>query len=132
MNTNKSFYLGLLSVFIGFLFALSLLAIWFYKMAVASDIPVNISLKELLFIFCLSILFLIIYSLYIRITRFYLINMMMLSVPLILWFMSMQQALTYHYQNYDTASDITGFCVTLISFLQLLFFKFKKLNNTNK
>ncbi|MGH4141151.1 hypothetical protein [Clostridium sp.] len=118
MNKIKNVFIGLgVSAFI--------LIIWVYKMVVTSDIPVEISYKDSVVIYCLLVLFLIIYSFYIRKTKYILMNTNLLLIPLFLWGMCMQQALTYHYHKYDTLVSIIGFSITLISFLQLIYRKVK-------
>jgi len=118
MNKIKDIFIGLgVSAFI--------LIIWVYKMVVTSDIHVKISYKDSVVISCLLVLLLIIYSFYTRKTKYILMNMILLLIPLFLWFMSMQQALAYHYHKYDTVVSIIGFSIALISFLQLIYRKIK-------
>ncbi|MGH4125517.1 MAG: hypothetical protein ACREV6_21605 [Clostridium sp.] len=118
MNKIKDIFIGLgVSAFI--------LIIWVYKMVVTSDIPVELSYTNSVVISCLLVLFLIIYSFYIRKTIYILMNTNLLLIPLFLWLMSMQQALTYSYHKYDTVVSIIGFAITLISFLQLICRKVK-------
>ncbi|QEK11425.1 hypothetical protein FQB35_03025 [Crassaminicella thermophila] len=95
--------------------------LWGYKMLISSDIPVEISFKEAIFMSFLLILFLAIYGVYFKNTKYILLNILFLFMPLILWFMSMQQALIYHYHKYDTIISILGFFITLIVFLQLIY-----------
>lgn len=101
------------------------LIVWAYKMLVTSDIPVEISYNDSIIILCLLVLFLIVYSLYIRRTKYMLLNIIWLLIPLLLWFMCMQQALTYNYHKYDTLVSIIGFSTILISLLQLIYWKIK-------
>jgi len=101
------------------------LIIWAYKMVVTSDVPVEMSYKDSVIIMCTLVSFLIIYSFYTRKTKYILINTILLLIPLFLCFMSMQQALTYHYHKYDTLVSIIGFSIILISFLQLIHMKVK-------
>ncbi|MBW9159431.1 hypothetical protein G9F71_025270 [Clostridium sp. FP2] len=115
----------IMDIFIGLGLSAFILIIWVYEMVVASDIPVEISYKGSVVISCLLVLFLIIYSFYTRKTIYILMNTILLLILLFLWFMSMQQALTYHYHKYDTVVDIIGFSITLILFLQLIYRKVK-------
>lgn len=103
-----------------------LLIVWAYKMLVTSDIPVEMSFNEAVLISCLLVLFLVVYSLYIRKTKFILMNIILLLIPLFLWFMSMQQALSYQYHKYDTIVNIIGFAVAFIAFLQVIYWKLRK------
>ena len=112
-------------IFIGLGVSTLALIIWVYKMIVTSDIPVEMSYKYSIVIPCMLVLFLIIYSFYTRKTKYILVNTILLLIPLFLWFMSMQQALIYHYHKYDTLVSIIGFSITLISFLQLIYRKVK-------
>lgn len=104
-----------------------LFILWGYKMLVTSDIPVEISFNEAMIIALLLILFLIIYSVYIKYTKYLLINFFMLLIPLLLWFMCMQQALAYNYHKNDTLVSIIGFSITMIAFMQLIYKRFKNI-----
>ncbi|WP_055668718.1 hypothetical protein [Desnuesiella massiliensis] len=103
-----------------------LLILWVYEMLVTSDIPVEISFNNAVLISCLLVLFLVVYSLYIRKTKYILMNIMLLLMPLSLWFASMQQALRYQYHRYDTIVSIIGFVVALIAFSQVIYLKLRK------
>lgn len=94
-------------------------------MLVTSDIPVEMSFNNAVVISCLLVLLLVAYSLYIRKNNFILMNIILLLIPLSLWFVSMQQALTYQYHRYDTIVSIIGFAAVLISFLQAIYSKVK-------
>ncbi|MBU3144102.1 hypothetical protein [Clostridium sp. CF012] len=115
----------IIDIFIGLGVSAFILIIWVYKMAVTSDIPVEMSYKDSVIIMCMLVSFLIINSFYTRKTKYILPNMILLLIPLFLWFMSMQQALTYNYHKYDTSVNIIGFSITLISFLHLIYRKVK-------
>jgi len=52
------------------------------------------------------------------------VNNLILLISLLLWFMCMQQALTYNYHINDTLVSIIGFFITLIAFLKSTMFKF--------
>lgn len=84
-------------------------------MVVTSDIPIEMSYNDSVIITCMLVSLLIIYSFYTRKTIYTLTNTILLLIPLFLWFMSMQQALIYHYHKYDTS----------VSFLQLIYRKVK-------
>jgi hypothetical protein len=112
-------------IFIGIVLSAFILLILVYKMVVTSDIPVEMFYKDSVIITCMLVLYLIIYSIYAKKTKYILMNTILLLIPLFLWFMSMQQALTYHYHKYDTLASIIGFSITLISFLQLIYSKVK-------
>lgn len=103
-----------------------LLILWVYEMLVTSDIPVEMSFNDAVLISCLLVLFLVVYSLYIRKTKFILMNIILLLIPLFLWLVSMQQALTYQYHRYDTIVSIIGFAVAFIAFLQVIYLKLRK------
>lgn len=94
-------------------------------MVVTSDIPVEMFYKDSVIITCMLVLFLIIYSVYTRKTKYILMNMILLLIPLLLWFMSMQQALTYLYHKFDTLVSTIGFSIALISLSQLIYSKVK-------
>lgn len=112
-------------IFIGVGLTTFALIIWIYKILVTSDIPVEISYKDSMIILCMLVLFLILYSFYLRKTKYILMNGIVLSALLYIWFIPMQQALIYHYQDYDTWIDIMGFSAIFILFLQLIYRKLK-------
>lgn len=105
-----------------------ILVLWGYEMLIASDIPVEVPFNEVMVISLLLILFLILYSIYARNTKYLLINSLLLLLPLLLWFISMQQALTYNYHKNDTLISIIGFTITMIAFMQIIY---KKIRNRN-
>ncbi|MCY6356190.1 hypothetical protein [Clostridium sp. ZS2-4] len=118
MNKIKDIVIGLgISTFV--------LIVWAYKMLVTSDIPAEMFFSDGVLISSLLLLFFTVYVFYIRNTKFIILNIILLALPLFLWFMCMQQALTYHYDKYDTIVSIIGFATTLISFLQLIYWKVK-------
>lgn len=100
--------------------------LWAYEMIITGDIPVEMSVKDCISISELLILFLLINSFYIRKTIYVEFNLILLLFPLLLWFISMKQALTYHYHKYDTIVSIIGFSVTLVSLFQLIHRKVKE------
>ncbi|MBM7871658.1 hypothetical protein JOC70_003168 [Clostridium pascui] len=113
-------------IIIGFAVSILVLILWAYKMIVTSGIPVEMSFNDSVSISCLLFLALIVYSFYVRKTKYILMNIISLLIPLFLWGASMQQALTYNYYKYDTLVSIIGFFTILISFLQFVYWKVKK------
>ncbi|WAG71092.1 hypothetical protein LL036_06620 [Clostridium sp. CF011] len=103
-----------------------MLILWAYKMLITSDIPAKISFKNSVLISCILFFLFIVYGFYIRNTKYIKLNIIFLVIPLFLWFMCMQQALTYHYQKYDTIVSILGFSATFILFIQFVYWKVKK------
>lgn len=100
-----------------------ILLIWVYKMIITGDLPIKISFYEVIVTFILLVLFLVIYSTYIKYSKFQMLNKLLLLIPLSLWVMSMQQALTYNYHNNDTLVSIMGFFIALIAFLRTTRYK---------
>ena len=113
-------------IIIGFAVSILVLILWAYKMIVTSGIPVEMSFNDSVSISCLLFLDLIVYSFYVRKTKYILMNIILLLIPLFLWGASMQQALTYNYHKYDTLVSIIGFSTILISFLQIVYWEVKK------
>ena len=99
--------------------------LWVYEMLISSDIPVEVTFKEVISMLCVLVLFLALYSLYARKTKYLLVNSILILIPLFLWFISLQQALKYHYHKYDTLVSIIGFSFTMLTFTQLLYRKFR-------
>lgn len=95
-------------------------------MLVTSDIPVNVSFEDSALILCLSLLFFIVYGFYIRNTKYILLNIMLLMLPLFFLFMVMEQSLKHPYPKHDTVAGIIGFFSIFFSFLQLIYLKRRK------
>ena len=112
-------------IIIGLGINMFLFVLWIYKMIVASDIPVSISSNTVINMIFLLVIVLMMYSIYIKNTRYLLINFFLLVPCLLLWFMTMKQALTYNYHQNDTLISIIGFCITTIVFIQIIYKKFK-------
>lgn len=104
-----------------------MIIIWCYGMLVSSDSPVNVTFNELLTILILLVVFLIIYSLYVRKTRYPIVNLIFLLFPLGLWYIGMTQSLKYNYHPYTKVVDISGFFISLIAFVQCIIRKFKNI-----
>lgn len=99
--------------------------LWTYKMLLTSDIPVEISADDAMRISFLLILSLIIYSIYIRKTKYLLRNLALIVLLLTLWSASMLHALMYNYHKNDTLVSIIGFSTTIIILLQIIYRWFK-------
>ncbi|MGK0465512.1 hypothetical protein [Clostridium sp.] len=134
MRDNK-----VMDIFIGICLSAFTLIIWVYQSVVTSDIHVETSHKDSVVIICMLGLFLIIYSFYIRKTKYILLNTHLLSIPAMLWFMNMMNAIhyyiygtvvsllgysaIYHYDKFDTIVSIIGFSATFISLIQFIYCK---------
>jgi hypothetical protein len=103
-----------------------MIILWAYKMLITSDIPAEMSFKNSVLISCILFILFIVYVFYIKNTKYIQFNITFLVIPLFLWFMCMQQALTYHYGKYDTIVSIIGLSVTFVSLIQLIYLKVKK------
>ncbi len=98
-------------------------------MILSGDIPVNISLGEfkdfiIIILICTSS-----EILYIRKSQLNLLNIVLLSLPTVLWFITLQHSLKYQFNKYDTISDIIGFFSMIIILLYSLYkiiIKYKK------
>lgn len=104
-------------LFISFILSIWTFLIFAYKMILSSDIPVSISLKELISFIIGILIYTIIQLFYIKKTKLYLLNLTLLILPITFWGIALLEALTYKYNVYDTISDIIGFSCTLIIFL---------------
>jgi len=103
--------------------------LWAYKMLLTSEISVEISADDTMKISFLLILSLIIYSIYIRKTKYILKNLVLVLPTLTLWFASMLHALMYNYHKNDTLVSVIGFSTTIIILLQMIYrwLKYKKI-----
>lgn len=99
--------------------------LWTYKMLLTSDIPAEISADDTMKISLLLILSLIIYSIYIRKTKYLLRNLALIVLPLTLWSASMLHALMCNYHKNDTLVSIIGFSTTITTLLLLIYKRFK-------
>lgn len=116
---------GLLAVCLG----VFMLFLWGYKMMVSSGIPVRISTDEFVLMTTLLALPLMIYLFYLKKTSLFLTNFLLILISAFLWFVSMQQALTFQYQEYDTVISIFGFLVSVCAVVQTVYYKIRRLNN---
>lgn len=91
--------------------------IFAYKMILSSDIPVSISLEELISFIIGILIYIIIQLFYIKKTKLYLLNLTLLILPITFWGIMLSGALTYKYHVYNTILDIIGFSCTLIILL---------------
>lgn len=113
--------------FIGLMANNFLCMLWIYKMIITSDIPVEMKYKDFIIISIVLIVFLLIYSFYIRKIKYSLINILSLLIPSSLWFATMKQALIYQYHKYDTIVSIIAYSITLFLILQLIYLKVRKI-----
>ncbi|MBW9159463.1 hypothetical protein [Clostridium tagluense] len=105
-----------------------ILILWAYEMLITSDIPVVYSFRNSVSISCMLFLFFVVYSFYIKNTKYIQLNIIFLVLPLFLWFIFMLQALIAHYHKYETIVCIIGFSVVFVPFIQLIYWKVKKIN----
>ncbi len=101
-------------LFISLILSIWTFLIFAYKMILSSDIPVSISLKELISFIIGILIYTIIQLFYIKKTKLYLLNLTLLILPITFWGIALLGALTYKYHVYDTISDIIGFLCTVI------------------
>lgn len=102
-----------------------ILALWSCEMLLTSDIPVEMSAADAMRISFLLILTLIIYSIYIRKTKYLLKNLVLILPSLTLWFGLMLHALIYNYHKNDTLVSTIGLSTTIIILLQIIYRWFK-------
>lgn len=103
--------------------------LWIYEMLATSDYPIQVSFVTVITLSILLISFLLGYSIYIRHTRYLLLNLLFLVIPLCLWFITMLHALTYNYHKNDTLINILGFSTTIIILIEIIWKKIKKSSN---
>ncbi|WP_454052023.1 hypothetical protein [Clostridium sp. Marseille-Q7071] len=101
-------------LFISLILSIWTFLIFTYKMILSSDIPVSISLEELINFIIGILIYTIIQLFYIKKTKLYLLNLTLLIVPITFWGIALSQALTYKYHVYGTISGIIGFLCTSI------------------
>lgn len=101
-------------LFISLILSIWTFLIFAYNIILSSDIPVSISLKELINFVIVILIYIIIQLFYIKKTKLYLLNLTLLILPVTFWGITLLGALTYKYHKYDTILDIIGFSSTLI------------------
>ena len=119
----------IIDIVMGLILSLFARLILIYKALAASDIPVTMDLDEYKQILCLLIFILILYSFYIKKTKYTLLNIAFLLFPLAFCYTFMKQSLQYNYTKYDTLSNVFIFLVILIIFLQLTYKEIKKIKS---
>ncbi len=95
--------------------------IWIYKTIITSDIPINISFKQFIFLSTTIFIYTLIQYFYIRKfkSNLHLFNLLLLIILLLLWLGSLTTALIYNYNKYDTIIDIIGsISLTIITFMK--------------
>ena len=120
----------IIDIVMGLILSLFVQLIIIYKALAASDIPVTMDLAEYKQILCLLIFILILYSFYIKKTKYTLLNIAFLLFPLAFCCLFMKQSLQYNYSKYDTLSNVFIFLVILIIFLQLTYKEIKKIKSS--
>lgn len=90
--------------------------IWLYKMILASDIPVNITIKELIGLLIVIFIYTTLQYFYLKKfnSNLFLLNLLFTIILLLLWCENLVTALIYNYHIYDTISDIIGLVSVLI------------------
>lgn len=116
----------IMDILIGLGISMFMLVIWTYEMLVTSDIPVQMSFRDSVLISCLLILSLMLYVLYVRKTKYISISILLITIPSLLWFISMEQALIYHYHRYNTLVSIIGFFINSTLFLGTIYWGAKR------
>lgn len=116
---------NLLDKFICIFINLFIFFIWIFFIVISSDIPINIEKFDFLIALSFILVSLVIYSIYLRKTKYKIINLLILLPITILWFISTKQAIKFDYHIYNTSLSILGFISNLLISLQILFIKFK-------
>lgn len=108
------------------LFVIGIL-IWGYKMLISSDIPVSISLKQLIGLIITICIYTIFEYFYVKKLRsnLFILNLVFLAILFILWFGNFATAFAYNYHLYDTISDIVGFISITIIIIEFFTYKIK-------
>ncbi|MBM7836326.1 hypothetical protein [Clostridium sardiniense] len=104
---------------------------WLYATRITSDIKVFYSLKEIIIYMLIIILYLTIQVFYINKSRLHFFNILLLSLPTIIWFVILKNSLSIDgFFKYDGIAYTSGFIVMVV----VLLYNFYKIisNNSTK
>lgn len=101
-----------IDICLGVMFFIISIILWLYLMLISSDIPVNISKNEFINSVISLLLFGVLYSFYINISKTK-ITVILLLIPLGIWLSSMIDAINCSYQTYHTIISTIGFTTML-------------------
>ena len=97
---------------------------WIYATRITSDVKVFSSLKEVIIYIVVIILYLIIQVFYINKSKIHIINILLLSLPTIIWFIILKNSLSIDgFFKYDGLVYTFGFFVMIV----VLFYNFYKI-----
>lgn len=111
-------------IFISFILFIWGILNWIYATRITSDVKVFSSLKEVIIHIVVIILYLIIQVFYINKSKIHIINILLLSLPTIIWFIILKNSLSIDgFFKYDGLVYTFGFFVMIV----VLFYNFYKI-----
>lgn len=111
-------------IFISFILFIWGILNWIYATRITSDVKVFSSLKEVIIYIVVIILYLIIQVFYINKSKIHIINILLLSLPTIIWFIILKNSLSIDgFFKYDGLVYTFGFFVMIV----VLFYNFYKI-----
>ena len=111
-------------IFISFILCIWGILNWIYATRITSDVKVFSSLKEVIIYIVVIILYLIIQVFYINKSKIHIINILLLSLPTIIWFIILKNSLSIDgFFKYDGLVYTFGFFVMIV----VLFYNFYKI-----
>lgn len=101
--------------------------IWGYKIIITSDVPVTISLRQLIQLFIMALIYTTLQHLYIKKfkSNFSFLNIILSIILLLIWSGNLVTAIIYKYHVYDTISDVIGFISTIMVIIEIFIYKLK-------
>ena len=102
-------------IFISFILFIWGILNWIYATRITSDVKVFSSLKEVIIYIVVIILYLIIQVFYINKSKIHIINILLLSLPTIIWFIILKNSLSIDgFFKYDGLVYTFGFFVMIV------------------
>ena len=122
---NKEGYMHKVTdIFISFILFIWGTLNWIYATRITIDINAFSSLKEVIIYIIVTILYLIIQVLYINKSKIHILNILLLSLPTIIWFIILKNSLSIDgFFKYDGIAYTFGFFVMIV----VLFYNFYKI-----
>jgi len=114
-------------VVIGLVLSLAALFIWIYRMIVTSDTPTIVTFKQFIVFMSVTLLYIITEVVYIKKTESYILNLIFLTFPCIIWILTLNDILPDGYDRFDTICVIIGSGSVIFVFLYCLYKVTKKI-----
>jgi len=112
---------------IGLILSIIALSIWIYRMILTSDIPIVITQQQFIIFMIIISFYTVIQFGYIIKTKRYILNIIYLAFPSIIWTLTLNDTLPQGYNKFDTISVVFGGGIVILAFLYCSYKALKKL-----